>query len=308
MDPIHLLTNSTSLEQDYAMKTFLWITIIVLFVFSGCSKEDPAGPGIPPVSFEKALIVVLENNDMFPAILYSLYPVIKSTVDPKLAELFGVPIDSLKSKDITQIVGIYGQDWLIRRIVQAASKYESVTMLTRTTSTLNDFMAALRIQKSHGRVIDVLLDLHANENGVCFQQDPIPIHQLTDSVKNAGIRIRALYQTCCYSSNHLSAWSETGIVAVCGSVMENSLTVFAPVVFLELFTSGTPYKTAVERAYAQDLDSMKVYDAKLGLSGFLLPSQQQIDDSRQVIAGTNPFTTFNDAVTLVKLPAYVAAR
>jgi hypothetical protein len=285
----------------------LSVFVLSLILFVGCKKENPVAPTPPQDGVDAALVVVVENNELLPPQLVSAYPLLKTMIDPKLAAIFGVPVDSLTPKNITEIISTYGQDWMIRRIVEASAKYSAIKVLTRASATLPEFLAALRTFKKEGRTIDVLFDLHANETIVLFRNATYPIQEITDSVRSQGIQIRALYQTCCYSSNHIPAWSGTGIYAVCGSLNTNSLTIFAPVVFLQLWTSGSSFRDAVTRASSQDIDSMKAYDANLGLSGFLVPTQTEIADSRMIIGGKNADITFRTSV-LAKRSVFARLR
>jgi len=284
--------------------------VLQLFLLSSCT-DSPAGPGPadPGKAPDASLIAVVENNDILPDELEAMYPALKTHVDPSLAGLFGVPLDSLNGKTLSEIVESYGEDWMISRIRAAAeASYKEVTILTDETATHAALLEALRAAKDKGRVIDVLLDMHASSTRLSFSGGQVDVTSVTNSIAAQDLRIRALYQTCCHASHHLEAWSGTGIAAVCGAVAENSMNLFAPVVFLQLWTGGAGFTDAVGRASGIEVDSMKYYDAKFGLFGILVPGEQEINDSRQLTAGARPGITFRDSYGLGKRPRLFAGK
>ena len=273
---------------------FFAIVAVSALVFANCERDDAQPVAPVTASAPAALIVVVESNDILPSNLVLYYSMFKSTADPVLAAVFGVPVDSLRPRTLSEIVELYGEDWVIGKIDRAArGKYKSVIILTDEAATRERFLEALGRAKSDGLSIDVLLDLHASTSILCFNGSDVSIDALTSDIKSQNIKIRALYQTVCYGSYHLPSWDKTGIAAVCGTRDVNSLSLFTPASFVDCWTSGMTFRNAVTSCTQREVDSLQKYDTMYGLAGLMMPSEQELYDSQQVFSGVNQVIVFS---------------
>jgi len=236
----------------------------LILLYFGCidiSDDDKSG-NMRECSNVKAdvLVVVVENNNMVGGAVEYLYENRKAEMQSIFANLFGVSSLAFQNLTLKEIVDQYGEDWQIKTIQDAASGYYSqIISLTDNDATFDAFLKTLRNVASDGETADVIFTLHGNRDSVLFYDRSAGIKEITAAVSSAGIKIRALYQTCCYGNDMIDDWETTGIIAVSGASGINELSMFSPAYFIQNWTSGQSFKDSVSSAYEQEKQKLISY-------------------------------------------------
>ncbi len=267
-------------------------------LMTGCSDDTSTDPVTPPVTTNPnaALVLVVENREILPAYAGWAWQNSREQTIPLLSDFFGVPGDSLRWRSFDEVIDDFGEPWFIDEALTAAGNaYRCVVVLTDETATTDRLLDTLADLSAEGLTVDLLLNMHASTSTILFSDRSVPITEFTGSVRQRGIQIRALYQTCCYASNHLSAWESTGITAVCGSLNTNSLVIFAPLGFLTFWTNGQDFASAVRQAEQYELIKCRELDDRYELpSGLSMqPTATAIANSRMILAGKDTLATYN---------------
>jgi hypothetical protein len=273
----------------YKTKKFIIFNLLILF-FISC-KNNTTNPGDNILKYsdsgKKALVIVVENNEIVgisDALTYSLY---KIKIIPVLSIIFKVPEDELKDLSLLEVIKKYGEPWQINRISEAADGYyDKIIKLNNETATPKCFIDSLLYLKSSGYTIDVVLNMHASSNSLFFSDCEINISDLTDEIYKNKINIRAIYQTCCYAKYMLRNWKNIGVYAVNGAEGENVITSFSAAFFIKEWTSGKNFDEAVYSAYNMEIDTLKTFNNIAPIEENLL-TQSNLQQSAQSIDGLN---------------------
>ena len=81
-------------------------------------------------------------------------------------------------------------------------------------------------------------------------------------------------------------WKGCGIKAVNGSLRTNTLVIFSPIYFLDLWTGGEPFNKALQKAYSMEIEKIRSFEAISSIIS-LLTTEEILEDSRQLIGGTD---------------------
>jgi hypothetical protein len=134
--------------------------------------------------------------------------------------------------------------------------------------------------------IDLILNIHGSQGSVRFSDKQVSIGELTGMIQKNSIKVRAVYQTCCYGKYMMESWNRIGVDAVNGAEGDNILTTFSSCFFIKEWTSGKTFSEAVYAAYFSEIEKLKTYDAILPISSYLL-TPANLYNSIQSVGGIN---------------------
>lgn len=234
----------------------------------------------------RALVAIVENNDIVGFSDENLYSIYKLTIIPILSDIFSVPDSVLKPLSLKEVIEQYGEPWQIKQISESAKGYyDNIIILNNETAVLKTLIDTL-ISLKNKFTIDLLLNVHATQNSVRLTDGKVGIGKLTDEIKASGAKIRALYQTCCYGKYMIGSWRNIGVIAVNGAEGDNYITLFSPFYFINEWVSGKEYNDAVYTAYNKEIQKLKTYNNTLPVDSYLLNSSN-LNNSIQSVGGVN---------------------
>lgn len=241
-----------------------------------------------------AIVVLVENGGQIDRNMQQGYEDNKAGAVLLLSSLFKVPADSIAPLSFEEMMEGYAEPFQLERITALAQHgYGKVIGLTDENADLQHFIDTLVYLKASGYTTDVLFSLHANEKVVRFNDGTHAIETITQTVKEKGIGIRCLYQTCCTSAPHIAHWEAAGVNAVNGAAGINVITMFSPLYFLEEWMDGEDFETAVHTAFDREVSTIKKYGNLLPVDEYFL-TEHSLLESQQVIGGRKPQVEFLD--------------
>lgn len=233
-----------------------------------------------------ALLLVIENVNIIGDDRLELgFLLFHNTAIKLLAEFFQVNESDLRNMSLNEIVDVYGEPWQIDEMIHIASSfYQKVVVLTDSMATFSNFVDSLIDLSNDHYTIDTIFNLHGGINCVCFYDATVFIEEMISCLNQHGLKIRTLYQTCCYGSSMIHDWENMGMYAVNGAKSLNHFSIFSPIYFLHYWTTGLNFKDAVERAYQSEMDQWISYNTTLPVINYLL-TEDTLDESRQFVGG-----------------------
>jgi len=270
------------------MKRYFLAVLTVFFI--QCTSKYPSEPNIPPEMDDAfygnpALVVVIENNEMYDPVVEVGFHLFHSTVLELFAEVFGVSAADMKDLTLAEIIDVYGEDWQINEIKKIAEPFcNEIVVLSDSLATWTNFLNVLTALHDAKHDIDIIFNLHGSSSAVLFDDKSWKIDELVKSIKRKNIRIRSLYQTCCYGSGMIDDWEKVKILCVNGAVGGNSLSLFSPAFFLSAWLSGETFENAVQTAYNMEIEKLKSYREHAPVMQYMLTDEMK-EESRQVVGG-----------------------
>jgi hypothetical protein len=115
----------------------------------------------------------------------------------------------------------------------------------------------------------------------------ILIGKLTDAVKERNVKIRSVYQTCCYGKYLAGYWSSIGVKAINGAAGYNVLTLFSTTYFLNEWLSQTKtFEEAVATAYNMEIQKLRSYNTLFPVEAYIL-TPSNLNTSLQTVGGSD---------------------
>jgi hypothetical protein len=268
------------------LKELLILILLCISLLNSC-KDNTNNSAEPNFNENgtKALLIVVENSYIISPDLGAIYPTIKNSADSVLALIFGIDRNELKDKTLDQIIETYGEDWQIKQIKSVADlHYNRVVVLTDQTANYNYFIDSLKYLSDNYTAVDVILNLHGSTKSILFGNNPINTNELANYIIDKSIKIRALYQTCCYGASTLEDFESAGLYCCNGSIGTNYLTLFSAKLWLDNWCKGATYRNAVQYAYTQEIEEIKKYSGNLPLDMLFLNSSN-LESSEQTVKG-----------------------
>jgi len=274
---------------------FIFQEILIVFIaavmfLSSCS--DNSTTVTQPKNYfsdsaAKALVAVVENRDIAGFSDENLYNMFKYSITPVLSAIFSVPVTELNSLSLQQMIQKYGEPWEIQQILAAATGfYDKIIILNNETATFRSLIDTLKSLKTK-YTIDMIFNIHGTQNSILLTDGEIMIGNLTDAVKSGNIKIRTLYQTCCYGKFMAEYWNSIGVVAVNGAVGNNVLTTYSPIYFINEWVSGRKtFENAVFSASNREIEKLRSYDTLLPVDTYIL-TPSNLQSSVQIITGAD---------------------
>ncbi|MBN1895651.1 hypothetical protein JW906_14250 [bacterium] len=243
-----------------------------------------------------ALLLVVENREWLgfgTAELEAAFETYRELVIPFFSMLFQVPASQMEGLNLVQIIDVYGEAWFIRRVCEAAGAfYREKIVLTDSTATSGRIREALSRLSDSGFVIDMILNVHGDEDGISLSDGFWDISGVTEYLRIHRPSLRSIYTTSCYGAGLIDDWESAGIRAACGATGPNRLAVFSPPCFLTFWTEGFAFNRAVEEASKEEIRMMRSLESTLDFGSFIPGGfrldQQDIEDSRQQTGGRCP--------------------
>lgn len=264
----------------------LFAIISIIALMASCeNNEAPTVESYKP-NPKPALVIAVENNDgLLTGDYASVFQMYKSIVLPVLSDVFQVPIDSMKDMSLNDIIETFGEEWQLNEIAKAGNGYyQKIVKLSDESASKSNFEQTLKSLSDDGYDIDMVWCLHGNSSAFSLNDGLVEITDLTAFLKQNDIKIRALYQTCCYASKTFLWWNNYGIEAINGAEGLNSITMFSPAYFIKEWTSGKPFDQAVQSAYNMEIEKLKSYNSQLPVMSYVL-TPSTLADSKQYISG-----------------------
>ena len=268
------------------------LQILLLFLvlglsFMACTKESsPVSNQLIQYtnSGKKALVVIVENSDIIGFSDQNMYNMYKSSIVPVLASIFGVPGSALYKLSLLQIIKQYGEPWQIKQICDSAKyHYDKIVVLNHTSATLQCLKDSL-LDLNGKYCIDLILNIHGSQYSVQFSDREVLIGELTGTIKDNGIKIRTVYQTCCYGKFMIGSWNNIGVYAVNGAEGNNVITLFSSSYFVKEWTSGKKFDDAVYSAFNDEIAKLKTFNSQLPIDTYLLTAEN-LNNSLQSVGG-----------------------
>jgi hypothetical protein len=263
------------------------VCCLMLLFFMGCplgTKKDGK---------EKVLVIVIENNDSLGQTLEDAFNAFTDECLEIFADILGIDAADMVGMDLVEIVDTYFEDWQIAELTASAENhYDHIVSFTDEQATGVNFLNSLRSYDPEKYLIDVIFNLHGSQTGnISFFDASYAAADITDTMIAEGLRIRALYQTCCHGSTMIDEWENSGIIAVNGANSTNSLVIFSPLYFLENWIDGDKYQTAVALATEQEIAKILSYTDILPFINLLF-TEGLLNNSTQQVGGSNPQLLF----------------
>lgn len=276
--------------------------ILVLFtlIFNSCKEDNNPVETKFNETGTKAILIVVENSFNLPADVSQIYPMIKSSMDSVFSVLFEVPYENLKDKDLVQILDLYGEAWQINQIKAVAdSHYNKVVVLTDDLDNYTNFIDTLKYLSDNYSAVDMILNIHGTTDKIKLGEELIESENITKDFYDKNIKIRALYQTCCYGSSTINDFTYYGILACNGCNGTNSITIYSSKYFLQNWCNGMTYRQSVENAYNQDINTIRSYAVAYPAIEQVFLSNDKLDASRQFVGGKYPDLLFK-SLSIIK--------
>ena len=258
---------------------------------SSCGRKT----SVDGVVEKTALVMVVENNGWLgDQTISSYFDLFRPAITEIFADIFGIEQSAMDGMSLTEIIDVYGEAWQINEINTIASRrYERVVALTDDEASFDNFLSHLSALSAEGYRIDVILNLHSTDYNVRFSDGSHDIEEMTGALKNSSIEIRALYQTCCYGSEMIGDWDEYAISAVNGSFKTNSLVMYSPIYFIDLWTQGLPFSDAVQNARTMEIDKIRSYEKDFSLIKMMI-TDDVLEESGQLLGGVDSTLLWED--------------
>jgi hypothetical protein len=263
--------------------------VVIVIAFSCSDDSDSDAP-------KTMLVTVVESDNLISGtevdIIFFLY---KDKILKIFADMFEVEKKELEGKSINDIFDDVGEEWQIRKIGEYADvKYDDYLSLTDDKATSEIFIDTLNTFRNRNYTFDLVFSLKGEGSCVRFKDQCRPVNEIVGNLRNMGLNIRTLYQTCPYGSEMIDNWESIDIKAVNGSQKDNKFVIFSPVYFAEdWLVNGMTFEDAVQSAYYREMDSLKTYDSIMPLSEYML-TDRNINDGIQSVGGTNPALMWDD--------------
>jgi hypothetical protein len=286
-----------AIRKMTVMRGYVRWTVVAVFptflLNAGCgTDESPSQTRTPIRRQEAALVAVVENNDS--AGSEALFNANRDVAIAVIARLINVSQSELANLTLTEIVDLYLEDWMIQQLeLTARNRYHRFEGLTDGTATAHNCITTIEALTRDGYLVDLIFVLHGNGEEVWFTGEPKDIRAFTGDIAARGIPIRALYQTCCYGRDMIDDWERIGITAVNGSKGLNGIVMFAPIYFLQRWTSGLPFSQAVQTGMQDEITTIRAYETQLGMDLGLIDAET-IEQSEQYVGGLNPDLLWSD--------------
>jgi hypothetical protein len=247
--------------------------IFILLIFCGCSQFQNEKKGVSSDKPAKKLIIVVENNNILDDYFSDIYDnaMFNDDILTILSGILSVDKGELSGKSLLEISDLFLEDWQINEIKRSAKAcYDTIVSFTDNQATYENFLSELK--NSGIQTIDVIFSLHGNTGIVCFSDGNggakiISSQKIKDDMTRYDIKIRSLYQTCCYGASMIDDWKLTGIKAVNGTDEINYVVLAAPIFFMQNWLNGATYEDAVNSAYAKETDLVKFYLNNIDVTG-----------------------------------------
>ena len=276
------------------------LVICMPFIISACSNDDPATAPPSLAVFARgdaALIVVVENSDgERGSALEAAFELRREQTLQVLAGILGIDTAAMRGMMLNEILENYGEPWMIRELAGVAGgKYVAVRSFSDESARASVFLDTLRALSRRGFIVDVIFDLHSDGGTVLFSDGRCSVSSLAQAVRDEGLRMRSLYQTCCYGGAAIATWKNAGVTAVSGAAGVNSITLYSPIAFLKNWTGGETFRAAVDHAFQQELDTLRSY-APVFPEILWLMTDDNLTASRQICGGAKPDIFWNESL------------
>jgi hypothetical protein len=272
----------------FITKSYLLVIILINFIIS--CKNNSSNPANNNLQYSdignKALVIIVENKDIIGFSDVNLYNNYKSAFLPIFSKLFSVPENDLKDLTLPEIINSYGEPWQINRINDAANgHYDKIIKLNNETATSKCLIDSLLVLKKSGYTIDLILNMHASPGSLLFNDGEVNINDLVQEILQDSIKIRSVYQTCCFGKSMINNWKSIGVYVVNGAEDENSVTLFSAAFFVKEWVSGKSFENAVYSAYYEEIDTLKSFSNIVPIDLYF--TQSRLQKSTQNVDGLN---------------------
>jgi hypothetical protein len=271
------------------------VVLLVLWAlfFAGCFNSNSTSP-VYEKTGKEAFVFVVENNKGLAKSWGLAFEFYRDTLTLIMADVFGIPRQNMDGMNLEQIMDVYGAEWQIREITNAASPYYTrIVTLTDSMAAGGTVLDTLQSLAAEGFIIDMIFNLDGIEDSVRFDDSTYGIQDFTDSIRVLNVPVRALYQTCSYGSWTIDEWESTGIVAVNGANGYNTFVIYSPLFFLQNWTQGMTFKASVDSAFEQEIDKITSYRTILPeIESFINP--EVIANCTQQVGGKDTTLLWRD--------------
>ncbi len=226
---------------------------------------------------KKALILIIENNDM----ISDFDKVDEKTFKEIASIILDLESSEIESLTISEIINLHLEDYLAEKIQLYTSHYDKVVYLTDEDASYSNFKTELIKLNKEGFEIDLLLDLHGDNNGIIFYEQRVTAETLVKDLSQENISLGFVYQTLCYGSTLVDDWKKVGVKQVNGAIGKNMYVTIAPIVFIKEMNKGNNFQGSVIKAKDYEINTFKVVSFFIPEVKFLI-SPKVKEDSRMI--------------------------
>jgi hypothetical protein len=267
---------------------------LILFAFSCSEKDNPVTNNYSSTG-KSALLVFVENND---GLINSDSEIAFQFNKPQMLEIFsdlyGINVSQMDGMNLNDIIENFGEDWQINHIKDfAIGHYDTILTFKNNSASLKNLYENLNYFNDNQFNIDMVFCLHGNKEIVAFYDDELNIDEFSNYIKSNNIKLRMLYQTCCYAGSAMSSWEKSGIPAINGAIGLNNITIFSPGFFMEEWVKGLSFENAVNNAFQRDILMIHTYNNLVPVDEYIL-NQQNLFNSKQIIGGSDTKIKISD--------------
>lgn len=272
------------------------LCLILLSISFGCSDDSNPTNNFYTESGKKALIIAVENNDgLLSGDFAYAFEFYKPQMLEIFSDIFGIEKSKMAGLSLNSIIETYGEPWQINDIINHTnSKYDTIIAFRNeqvTEANLKNNLYKLTIENY---TIDMVFCLHGSETNISmYNFQNLNISNFTKYIYENKIRLRALYQTCCYAGLALNDWGSSGVYAINGAIGKNMITLFSPGYFIDEWVSGASFDNSVKNAFSRDIQKIKTYSNLVPIDQYLL-TDKNISESKQYNAGKDISIRFSD--------------
>jgi hypothetical protein len=230
-----------------------YFTVIEFFL-------HPYFPIKPSVIQNRALVVVVEDNDFvqYDEEAQIWYDNNKSFVDLVLSLYLRIPKSEFKDKTMTELVDDYVEPFYIKSIVENASSYKKIVVLTDKDATLDIFKQSVENLTAEKYTTDVFIHLHGGTDAICFYNyggtSCESVQEIREYLIDSNLNLGFVYSVSCYGSETMKVWTDIGAKVSNGSKLTNSIALFAPPKFMQDINSGKTFNESVQDGYNFEIE------------------------------------------------------
>lgn len=273
------------------VRFFLIIKILALMsllITAGCSENTNPITINYEANGKSALLIFVENNDgLINGDSEMEFQLFKPQMLQIFSELYSIEISKMEGMNLNDIIENFGEDWQINHIKNfAVGHYDTILTFRNEEASTKNLYKNLNYFNSNGYNIDAVFCLHGSKDIVAFYFDYLEIQEFADYIKSNNIKLRMLYQTCCYAGYAMPIWEKSGVPAINGAIGVNKITIFSPGFFMEEWVKGETFENAVKIAFNRDIQMIHKYNNLVPVDEFIL-NENNLSESEQKISGSD---------------------
>jgi len=236
----------------------------------------------------RVLVIVMEENFSQGGQSEHEYQQQKGIMNTFFSLIFRVSRKNLDDKTLSEIIDVYGEDYLANQFKKAAKGYGEIIILTDEEASYSNFKKVLLDINGQGKTMDIVLDLHGGPKAIYFYKQKVYKEDIARDRDLKGLNIGYVYQTVCFGGQNIEFWIDIGAKVVSGSKEGNAFVLLAPGKFLKFWTGGETYYDAVNGGFKYELRIQKAINRFSPVEMFPL-DERTLKGSEMVFVGDKDY-------------------